>query len=135
SIEGLYAPAIAGLGSSQVFLPRSTPVGRLTIEREARINIATAAEGPTSYRIFELLYCEACGELFFGGLKGGPPAPTGYAAELLPHEPLLDGLHDTAGSQRFEDQTFDDYAVFWPSDATERSDDGGPRAANTSPWV
>jgi hypothetical protein len=136
SIEGLYAPASADLGTDAQFLPRSAPVGRLTIEREPRILIAAEPAGaPISYRLFELLYCEACGELFFGGLKGGPPVPTGYAAELLPHEPLLDGLPDKSASQRFEDQTFDGYAVFWPGDAPEKTDDGGPRGASASPWV
>ncbi len=133
SIEGLYAPAVAGLGSRGTFLPRSAPVGRLTIEREPRINIDIGT-GSTSYRLFELLYCEACGELFFGGLKGGQPVPTGYAAELLPHEPLLDGLPDRASSQRFEDQTAEGYAVFWPGDTVPGSDCAGSGQATDSPW-
>ena len=134
SIEGLYAPAIAGLGSAEAFLPRDTPVGRLTIEREPRITIAHGPTEATSYRLFELLYCEACGELFFGGLKGGPPAPTGYAAELLPHEPLLDGLPDRASSQRFEEQTAEGYAIFWPGDGSPGSDCANGVQATDSPW-
>jgi DEAD/DEAH box helicase domain-containing protein len=135
SIEGLYAPAVAGLGTDPLLLPRVAPVGRLTIEREPRISVADVpGSRPRSYRLFELLYCESCGELFFGGLKSGPPFPTGYAAELLPHEPLLDGLPDRASSQRFEDQTAEGYAIFWPNEGSPQAGEDDESQVPDSSW-
>ncbi|WP_426746277.1 DEAD/DEAH box helicase [Myxococcus faecalis] len=136
SIEGLYAPAAKGLGLAPGGLhrpQRDVEVGRLTIEREPRIELVEGDQR-TSFRLFELLYCEACGDLFFGGMKG--IKSKAYIAELLPHEPILDGLPDNAASQRFEDQTFDQYGVFWPNDRQPIPDDDlpGPPPKGT-PWV
>lgn len=115
SIEGLYAPALMNAGSPVTEGERRCQVGRLSIEREPRMTVQ-AEGGERSLRLFELVYCECCGELMFGGLKadlGGPRS--GYLAELLPHEPQLDGLPDRSVSQRFEDQSWSQYGVFWPT--------------------
>lgn len=134
SIEGMYAPALqSDVSAPENAAVRSRQVGALSIEREPR------AENGV-YRLFELLYCEACGELFFGGIKG--VSTKAYAAELLPHEPFLDGLPDRAASQRFEDQSFAHYGVFWPSQRLPFVDDDQPgagRAPNgsspASAWI
>jgi DEAD/DEAH box helicase domain-containing protein len=133
SIEGLYAPA-AKLNSKEAEALkggsygdeaiRTVAVGGLTIEREAR-----TSDG--QYRLFELLYCEACGDVFFGGTKGGVDS-NAYLAELLPHEPILDGLPDLAASQRFEDQTSKGYGVFWPRHRAHAVDDD--LATGETPW-
>lgn len=115
SLEGLYAPAVKaseGIGD-QVF-------GQLSIERESRVS-CPPEEGDRSARQFELVYCECCGELLFGGLKadlGG--RRSGYLAELLPHEPQLDGLPDRSASHRFEDLSWDQYGLFWPSSKPDK---------------
>lgn len=66
-------------------------------------------------RVFELLYCEACGELFIGGKRASSASlirstPT----ELVPVDPDLDGIPESARSQRFEDLSYAEYALVWP---------------------
>ncbi|GAA0523673.1 DEAD/DEAH box helicase [Deinococcus depolymerans] len=117
SVEGLYAPVWknAGLPASERSTARKAEIGRLSIERESRKRFDVGDEDPKMLRQFEVLYCECCGELFVGGMRsqGSTRSPK---IELLPHEPLLDGLPDTAASQRFEELSYDQYAVFWPTD-------------------
>lgn len=122
SIEGLYAPAWknAGIVQAEGATPREAEVGRLSIEREARREYEIADVGLRSLRQLELLYCECCGELFFGGMRPDSRNIRGSArgdflTELLPHEPKLDGLPDAAASQRFEELSYEQYAVFWPT--------------------
>ncbi|MDI1480407.1 DEAD/DEAH box helicase [Polyangium sp. y55x31] len=113
SIEGLYAPAHASLGSPKTTSSRGAEVGRLTIEQAQRITIE-GPQGNEEHRLFELVYCECCGELFFGGMRADVPARSNYLAELLPQEPQLEGLPDAAASQRFEDLSWEQYVLFWP---------------------
>lgn len=133
SVEGLYAPAMKNAGvSDPSFRERAAEVGRLSIEREQRLELEGEAEGEKrSLRLFELTYCEACGELFFAGMKGAVGAGSGYLAELLPHEPKLDGLPELAASQRFEDLSWEQYGVFWPVDGEPVPD----KYDKTCDWV
>ena len=134
AIEGLYAPADRELYPRQEEEPvRSVDVGPLEIERRPRLR-TPGSDG--SFRLFELLYCEACGDISFGGMrpyseKSSVPGGEGVWTELLPHEPEVDGLPDTAASQRFEELSYDRYALFWPgkeepttSEEKNRSDPG-----------
>lgn len=133
SIEGLYAPAMknAGVADSR-FHERSSEVGRLSIEREQRLELQSDRENEKrSLRLFELTYCEACGELFFAGMKGLLGTGSGYLAELLPHEPRLDGLPEQAASQRFEELSWQQYGLFWPVDAEPVPD----KYDKTCKWV
>ena len=114
SIEGLYAPVWKGAGSRRTDAVRNAEIGVLSIEREPKVEVETE-RGKRSLRLFELVYCECCGELLIGGLKadlGG--RRSGYVAELLPHEPYLDGLPDKSASQRFEELSWEEYGLFWP---------------------
>jgi DEAD/DEAH box helicase domain-containing protein len=114
SIEGLYAPVWSGAGSPQTSQTRNAEIGVLSIDGEPKVEIPTK-DGKRSLRLFELVYCECCGELMVGGLKavlGG--RRSGYLAELLPHEPHLDGLPDKSASKRFEELSWDQYGLFWP---------------------
>lgn len=110
SLEGLYAPLDGGRSSAPAFSSAARRFGKLSVERL----VSTSGTGIPP-RQFELLYCECCGELFAGGLRR---KRTGQEVELIPNEDRLDGLPDTAASQRFEDLSFDQHAVFWPSTAT-----------------
>ena len=113
SLEGLYAPAWknAGVEEFAEYPERVSEVGRLSIERESRKEFEIPEEGRRSLRQLELLYCECCGELFFGGMRprttGSRIAAADNLTELLPHESQLDGLPDIAASQRFEELSFD----------------------------
>lgn len=127
SIEGLYAPAWknAGLAPEEIDASRTADIGRLSIERESRKRLDVGDGGPPRLlRQFEVLYCECCGELFFGGMRSRRSSKN-TSTELLPHEPLIDGLPDMAASQRFEELSHEQYAVFWPAstDTTPKSDD------------
>jgi hypothetical protein len=59
-------------------------------------------------RILELLYCEVCGEVFFGGYR----SPAGNANEwyLTPDYPDLEAVPELASF----DRDYERYAVFWP---------------------
>ncbi|MGY3442753.1 DEAD/DEAH box helicase [Bradyrhizobium sp. USDA 4473] len=65
-------------------------------------------------RSFELVYCEACGEVFVGGMRG-QGAWGAAAVELLPASPLLENLPEAAASGQYEDLSYEDFAIFWPS--------------------
>ena len=60
-------------------------------------------------RVLELLYCEPCGEIFFGGYR----RPTGNPNEwyLSPDHPNLEAAPDLSSF----DRDYDRYAVFWPT--------------------
>jgi DEAD/DEAH box helicase domain-containing protein len=139
SLEGLFGPAWknAGVEESAEYPERVSEVGRLSIEREARKEFDIAGHGRRSLRQLELLYCECCGELFFGGMRsrttGGRIAAGGdILTELLPHEAQLDGLPDIAASQRFEELSFDQYAMFWPTNEEPRD---RPQDRTNDPFI
>ena len=60
-------------------------------------------------RVLELLYCEACGEVMFGGYRRETPNPGHWY--LSADHPNLEATPDQASLER--DHT--SYAVFWPS--------------------
>ncbi|HHC4785182.1 TPA: DEAD/DEAH box helicase [Escherichia albertii] len=64
-------------------------------------------------RLFEMLYCEACGDLLLGGQKG---QDGGKTIELLPSATNLENLPERPGAEYYDDMTLDEFAVFWPVD-------------------
>ena len=64
-------------------------------------------------RLFEMLYCEACGDLFMGGRRGYANG-TGRQTELLPSSTELERLPERAASEYYDRMTFEEFAVFWP---------------------
>lgn len=65
-------------------------------------------------RAHEMLYCEGCGSLFLGGTRfSSPESPT--ITEILPHEGALEHLPEMAATRLFEERTYEDYALFWPT--------------------
>ena len=126
SIEGLFAP---GVLPSDPSAPGKSGrlVGDLTVERGLRFSIV----GGSTRRLLEIVYCECCGELFFAGMKGGRQRG-GKMLELLPIDPNLDGLPDSASSQLFEELTAEQFGVFWPrNDVRPRM---GPADQRVSIW-
>jgi DEAD/DEAH box helicase domain-containing protein len=70
-------------------------------------------------RVLELLYCEACGEVFSGGYRrpkvGDPPDPN---AGLNPNEWYLSPDHpdlEASPDMASLDRDYDRYAVYWPA--------------------
>ncbi|MCW2283799.1 hypothetical protein M2323_001769 [Rhodoblastus acidophilus] len=104
NIEGLFGSVSRNAGGK-------TEISDLTMDRG--LSHAKAKNGARGRRLFELLYCQACGDLFLGGQRG----KTGNAnrIELLPTSPDLEKLPDEAAVTTFDNKTLDEYAVFWPS--------------------
>lgn len=104
SIEGLFATPVA------------TDTGEVdfegvTVER----GTTYAQESGELRRVFELVYCESCGEEFVGGRRGENIASPGLPVELLPASPDLEALPEIGGGDNYEDLSYEDFAIFWPS--------------------
>lgn len=113
SIDGLFAAA--GDRARNAVDPRfrvpTRLIGPLSIDRGLRFE--RAEDGEVGDRIIELAYCEACGELFFGGRRG--ERTDMGEIELLPAEPDLENLPDTSLDDLFENLSAEEFALFWPS--------------------
>lgn len=109
AIEGLFAaPRIVSDGAS-VEERIDAYFGELEVERGLRLGSPdTAGRRP---RFFELLYCECCGYLFFGGMRS---RTSSGQVELLPHDPDPESLPENAKSQLFEQLSAEDFAIFLP---------------------
>lgn len=132
SIEGLYAPAARGVGSPMNTDPRNVEVGALSIDQADQIAVPKVG-GVEEHRIYELVYCECCGEMFFGGMRAQIGRASKYVAELLPQEPYLEGLPDQSVSQRFEELSWSLYGLFWPG-AWDR-DSAAEDAHDAGTWI
>lgn len=104
SIEGLFATPIqrdsAAIEFEGVTVERGTTYARTSEELR---------------RVFELVYCESCGEEFVGGRRGENIANPGLPVELLPASPDLEALPETGGDDNYENLSYEDFAIFWPS--------------------
>lgn len=63
-------------------------------------------------RLFELLYCEACGELLIGGQRGDKDSRA--VVEMLPSAADLENIPEKGVSEYYDRMLFDQFAVFWP---------------------
>ena len=93
--------------------------GPLSLNLSGRLQREAADGSPEFRRQFELLHCECCGETFLGGVRArqaNPSLPAG-PQELLPHEADTERLPDQPLASRFEQLTYEDYAVVWPVEA------------------
>lgn len=75
-------------------------------------------------RLFEMLYCEACGDLLLGGQRG-KRVGTSSLTELLPSTAELENLPERAASEYYDSMSFEQFAVFWPSRSTPNVDGRG----------
>ena len=110
AVEGLFAAPLSAGGESSEPDRREAYFGELSVERGVRFGSRSETAVPA--RFLELLYCECCGELFFGGMRSETSLD---GAELLPTDPDPESLPDRARSQLFEGLSADDFAVFWPT--------------------
>lgn len=100
NIEGLWGTAQNGVTEGE-----DCPVDVNHIYSSARI----MAGGD---RVFELLYCEQCGAVFFGGKRH---LLSNGEVELLLNDPDIEGIPDRRTTNIVDFHDYDSYAVFWPS--------------------
>jgi hypothetical protein len=136
SIEGLFAAVGDQASVDPRFQTQSRLLGTLSVDRGLRFE--KTSKGEIGNRIIELIYCESCGELFLGGMCGGDRCGSAGSIELLPCEPDLEGLPDSATQQFFENLSAMEYAVFWPTEKHPRfwpNGDRDPESPQTGVWV
>lgn len=63
-------------------------------------------------RLFELVYCEACGELFAGGRRS--PDGVHGLSEFLTTAPNLEELPERTSDTLYENMAHNEFAMFWP---------------------
>jgi hypothetical protein len=63
-------------------------------------------------RLFEMLYCEACGDVLLGGQKSRQLGRN--AVEMLPSAADLENIPEKIGSEYYDKMLFEQFAVFWP---------------------
>lgn len=75
-------------------------------------------------RLFEMLYCEACGDLLLGGQRGKRVGASPLT-ELLPSTAELENLPERTASEYYDRMSFEQFAVFWPSRVCPQPDARG----------
>ncbi|MBJ8896373.1 DEAD/DEAH box helicase [Citrobacter braakii] len=104
NIEGFFASVSSG--------EKKAKFSDFCLERGLS-HAPSAPDEKRGRRLFEMLYCEACGELLIGGQKG---QNSGNTIELLPSATNLENLPERPGAEYYDDMTLDEFAVFWPVD-------------------
>ena len=104
NVEGLWASTKPLEGTSD-----GRPVGELY----ASSRIVDIDE---KRRVLELLYCEHCGTLFFGGNR--LVRPNG-SIEILATTPDIEGIPERQPSRFVEKRNFREFAIFWPIGSQE----------------
>jgi len=70
-------------------------------------------------RVLELLYCENCGTVYFGGHRlethKNSSKSGNNSLELLPVEPDIHNLPEKGAIQIVEQRKYQDFAIFWPT--------------------
>jgi Lhr-like helicase len=109
--EHIFIRSVEGLFATPVVTDAGVEFEGLTVER----GTTYGDDDTTVRRVFELVYCEACGEEFVGGRRGENTSRPGAPVELLPASPELERLPEIGGEGNYEDLSYDDFAIFWPS--------------------
>ncbi|MYM70358.1 DEAD/DEAH box helicase [Pseudoduganella sp. FT55W] len=108
NVEGLFGAPTAA--------PGGTVFEDLTVERGLS-HAVPRGDQKKGRRLFELLYCEACGDLLIGGQRGERRFMS-TSTELLPSSGNLENLPERAANDYYDRMTFDEFAVFWPRRTT-----------------
>src|SRR6185295_19913746 len=131
NIEGLWACTHPGCTASP---SEDRPVG--TLFDTTRILCDSSG---TKHRVLELLYCEQCGTLLFGGSRLTLSQNRGW--ELLTVEPDIEGLPDRKAASFVDRRHYEQFAVFWPQglqelheDAKKWTQSGSDNSSNPARW-
>lgn len=103
NIEGFFAAVLPG--------EKKAHFSDFCLER-GMSHAPSGPDGRRGRRLFEMLYCEACGDLLIGGQTG--QGNGGATVELLPSATNLENLPERPGSEYYDDMTLEEFAVFWP---------------------
>ena len=122
--EHVFIRSIEGLFAAPTVKDGRVEFDGVTVDR----GTTYSRDGGDVRRVFELVYCESCGEEFIGGRRGEDPDRNGIQVELLPASPELESLPEVGGAGNYEDLSYEDYAVFWPSVAEFRRGDNAREA-------
>lgn len=95
---------VDGLWASLDTPNQRRPVGQL--HSHSRIMDANG------HRVLDLLYCERCGEVFYGGRR----SVDGNYTSLLPTSSNIEELPEKSTPLQPIDRKFDEYAIFWPTE-------------------
>lgn len=106
NIEGLWGCSSPGCGSGPDEPAR--PVGHL-LSAPRIMCIGSKSQ----HRVVELLYCEQCGTLLFGGSRLELELNSGV--ELLTTDHDIEGIPDKQAARFIENRVMSHYAVFWPA--------------------
>ena len=108
NIEGLWACVLPGCQCDGDHLDDARPTGKLFSQNR----ILCGSPG-RQHRVLELLYCEQCGVVFFGGSR--LRNSEGDGIEILSTDPDIEGLPDKQAARFVDRRTYGDFAVFWPN--------------------
>src|SRR5579885_1163250 len=89
--------------------PGCTAIARASACPVGQLHYTPAVTCQCGSRVMELLYCEACGEVFLGGYRRAGMNPNEWF--LSPDHPDLEASPDLAAL----DRDYARYAVFWPA--------------------
>lgn len=112
ALEGLYAAPLPSPSSASTEERDQHFFADLTVESGLRYG-ERHYDNKKSRRV-ELLYCECCATLFFGG-KPSSFSATDSRVELLPNDPDIDQLPEHAKSVMVERRSAEEYALFMPT--------------------
>lgn len=65
-------------------------------------------------RVLEVLYCENCGTVFYGGKRSVDSY--GNTNYILPNSANIEALPEQSSQPMVEKRSYSDYAIFWPID-------------------
>lgn len=85
----------------------------MSVESGQRYGLEAWGSGRRSRRV-DLLYCECCGNLLFGGKRGRMKSKEGIV-ELLPQESDIDAMPSKLPPLSLEQENYDHYTIFLPS--------------------
>lgn len=108
NIEGLWACVVPGCRCYGDHQDDVRPAGKLFSQ-----NRILCGNPGRQHRVLELLYCEQCGTLFFGGSR--LRNTVGGGIEILSTDPDIEGLPDKQAARFMDKRMYGDFAIFWPN--------------------
>ena len=110
NFEGLWGCTKRGvfrdLEKLEKFSAENRTTGQLFTDNDLPLNCE-------SHKILEMLYCDVCGDTFYGGFKSKGRQKRD---SLLSNDPDLESIPQSSSERFWEKRTIDKYALFWPTE-------------------